>query len=898
MDTENGRERKRGRDGWVVAVVWGLMILAASGGLGVAALPAEVSDTSSKALPKVSGTSGLVRLAEHSWAWVAQDARSSNGALFVGETAALVVDPGLTPGVAAGFFAAVRRTTRKPVAWVVLTHGHLDHALGTVCVRDGQARPFELIAHPEARRAIAEHAAAFRASLVASTPIPEERADLEACRLQLPEAVLTERRTFDLGGFEVEVFHPGTGHTPGDLVVWAASERVLVTGDLFLHDSSPYMGEGSTEGWISALGTLLALAPEHVVPGHFVPGSAQDLDRFRAYLEAQVARAEAAVAAGKSPAEHAEAIALHGFPGFSGFAQYPQYEATFADNARVVAAEVVRRPARPGEAGGFRVRKVLDVGEAPHQIAFSADGRRAFVAAAGSEHIGEVDVETLEVIGSRPVSGTPLGVVELPSGDLAVAQFRGAGLARLPAGGGEATAELATGEGSSLLVGPVPGPFDGVRYLISTESVDRLRVLDAENFVLIAEYPTGGRPFPPGVTSDGRLAFVPAYDDGTVTVIDLWNRRVLDTVAVGQRPSGASVLLGDVEVAVAVRGENRLVFLNTASHRLTGELSAGIGEGPFSVVVSPDGRLAFVNNTASHDISVVALDEGERRVVARVPVGKIPIVMAVHPSGETLWVGCEGSHELWVLDIPRPAESPAVAEPAAERPEVAVLGMIHGGHLESTTWGLDQVRETIRRLAPDVVCAEIPPDRWDRIWSEWTGRGTITDDRVRVFPETTRVLLPLAIEMGFSIEPCAAWTREMADLRRARLRQLDEDPSQSERRRAYETAKAEVEAKHRREPLDEDDPRVIHSQRYDRRTAEELAPYDTYLNDWIGPGGWTYINEAHYRLIDGVIRRHPGERILITFGAGHKYWLLERLKEREDIRLLDVAPFLPQSRSE
>lgn len=51
------------------------------------------------------------------------------------------------------------------------------------------------------------------------------------------------------------------------------------------------------------------------------------------------------------------------------------------------------------------------------------------------------------------------------------------------------------------------------------------------------------------------------------------------------------------------------------------------------------------------DVSVLLLPE--RRVVARIPVGEIPIVMAVHPSGKTLWVSSEGSHEVSVIEIPK-----------------------------------------------------------------------------------------------------------------------------------------------------------------------------------------------------------------------------------------------------
>lgn len=843
--------------------------------LGVAALVGPLA---------AAAPTGLVRLSERAWAYVATDERSSNGALFVGDDAALVVDPGLTPGVAHAFLQAARGVTDRPIRWAVLTHWHPDHSLGAACAL---GRESELVAHPATRRALAENGALVRQARASGARDTAEREALAGCALRLPDHAVSEREVFELGSHAVEVFHPGPAHTRGDLVVWSAAERVLVTGDLFLHDSAPSMGEGNTRNWIDALQRLADLAPRHVVPGHFAPATVADLQRFRAYLAAQVEGAEAGLRAGLTPDAIAARVSL---PAFTGFAQYPQYEATFADNARTVARELAARPAARGATGGFEILTTLDVGLAPHQISWSADGRSAWIAAAGSDRIARVDVASRTLVGAVPVDGTPLGVVELESGELAVARFRGERLSRLPAAGGAPSADIDTGQGASLVVGPLPDRT----YLVSVEETNSLLAFDGRSFERVGTFPTGKRPFPPAATSDGRKAFVPGYDDGSVTVVDLWNRRVLTTVAVGAHPSGGALLPGDVEYAVAVRGENRIAFVNTASHQVVGSLSDGIGEGPFSVVVSPDGRFAFVNNTGSHDISVIRLaSRGERRVVARIPVGEIPIVMAVHPSGETLWVACEGGHRVQVIAIPQePAPAPASA--ASEKPtEVAVLGMIHDGHRTSPRWGLAQVRETLKRLAPDVVCAEIPPDRFERVWRDYTERGLIEDERVARFPEYTDVLLPLAVELGFTIEPCAAWTREMSDLREVRVRQFEHDPAFAARHAEYTRASAEVEARHAQTPIVEDDPRVIHSTAYDERTREELSVYDRFLNEPIGPGGWTHINEAHLRLIDAALARHRGRRVVITFGAGHKYWFLDRLRQRDDVRLLDVTDFLP-----
>ena len=40
------------------------------------------------------------------------------------------------------------------------------------------------------------------------------------------------------------------------------------------------------------------------------------------------------------------------------------------------------------------------------------------------------------------------------------------------------------------------------------------------------------------------------------------------------------------------------------------------------------------------------------KVVTRIKTGENPIVVAAHPDGKSLWVSCEGSHDLYVLKLP------------------------------------------------------------------------------------------------------------------------------------------------------------------------------------------------------------------------------------------------------
>lgn len=243
----------------------------------------------------------------------------------------------------------------------------------------------------------------------------------------------------------------------------------------------------------------------------------------------------------------------------------------------------------------------------------------------------------------------------------------------------------------------------------------------------------------------------------------------------------------------------------------------------------------------------------------------------------------------------QPTSHAAPVQPDIPKTQVYVLGMLHDRHHDSETWGLAQVRETIQNLDPDVVCVEIPPDRWPAAQALWDSEQRIEDDRILKFPEYVKVLMPLTNSMDFEVEPCAAWSSFMADMRNAKLDEFRFEEEFAEANALYKADTAWVRAWSEATSPDfaDDDPVYLHSPQFDLRTKSEIGPYASHLTDVIGrPGGWTYINESHYTLIDIAIRKHAGKRILVTFGAGHKYWFLEQLRYRDDVEVMDVRPYL------
>ena len=152
------------------------------------------------------------------------------------------------------------------------------------------------------------------------------------------------------------------------------------------------------------------------------------------------------------------------------------------------------------------------------------------------------------------------------------------------------------------------------------------------------------------MTGDVRRLFVPGYDSGDVTVIDLKECRKVATVKVGIHPSGGMVMPYDEDYAVVNRGSNTISFIDMTVNEARPGFASGLDQEPFSMVATNSGRWGFVNNTASASISVFDLDRYQP--AGKVSVGAQPIVMAVHPGGRKLYVSCEGSHELAVVSVP------------------------------------------------------------------------------------------------------------------------------------------------------------------------------------------------------------------------------------------------------
>ena len=195
----------------------------------------------------------------------------SNAGFVVGDDGVLVVDTFAFPTAGQALLEAIRKTTDKPIRYVVNTHYHIDHVSGDAVFKAAGAT---IIAHKNVPGWIhSENLHLFGANLT-----PAMKAQIDG--LIGPDRTLDKPTVLTLGKRRIEI-RPMSGHTGGDLVVSVPDAHVIFTGDIVWNHAGPTTIDGRIGQWIKDVTQLEMLPDETYVPGHGDVAKAKDLDDLR-----------------------------------------------------------------------------------------------------------------------------------------------------------------------------------------------------------------------------------------------------------------------------------------------------------------------------------------------------------------------------------------------------------------------------------------------------------------------------------------------------------------------------------------------------------------------------------------------------------------------------------------
>lgn len=185
----------------------------------------------------------------------------SNHAWVIFKDYVVVIDANF-PKEAADVIAAIKKTTNKPIRYVLDTHHHGDHAYGnTIWAKEGA----KIVASKNTARLLKVNGPKQWED---ASKGKNGRQDLRENELKQVDITFDDTYELDDGTQRVEFRHFGHSHTIGDAVAYLPKQKILCTGDACVNGSFNFMGHANSASWIKCLEGMEKLDVNLVCPGH------------------------------------------------------------------------------------------------------------------------------------------------------------------------------------------------------------------------------------------------------------------------------------------------------------------------------------------------------------------------------------------------------------------------------------------------------------------------------------------------------------------------------------------------------------------------------------------------------------------------------------------------------
>lgn len=218
----------------------------------------------------------------------------ANIGFIVGERCVAVIDSGGSPQQGLALRQAVKRTTDRPICYVINTHVHPDHIYGNAAFKNEPGVRF--VGHHKLARAMATRAPHY---LSKADELLDIRVSVD--NIIPPDLQVKNSMILELGNRALLLTAHATAHTDNDLSVYDKTTDTLWLADLLFLEHIPVI-DGSLKGWLNELKALEAHSYRLVIPGHgsLVTDWPKSLQPQKAYLKQLLEEIRTAIRQGKT----------------------------------------------------------------------------------------------------------------------------------------------------------------------------------------------------------------------------------------------------------------------------------------------------------------------------------------------------------------------------------------------------------------------------------------------------------------------------------------------------------------------------------------------------------------------------------------------------------------------
>jgi YVTN family beta-propeller protein len=271
----------------------------------------------------------------------------------------------------------------------------------------------------------------------------------------------------------------------------------------------------------------------------------------------------------------------------------------------------------------------VNTGDTPHEVVTSTDGKLAFASNYGGATPGN-SISVIDLASLKELHRVDLGALRRPHG-LAFADGKlyftaetNKLIARYDPAANQVDWLLGTGQNTTHMVTVNPETTQMFTSNIGSDSITMIERTGVQNYNETV-IPVGKGPEGFDISPDGKQLWTANSRDGSVTIVDIFTKKVVHTFSVQTKrsnrlkftPDGRLVLISDLDA-----GE--LVVLERVTRKEVKRLK--LGRQPAGILIEPDSSRAYVAVTGDDNVAVIELKVLD--LVGRIQTGKGPDGMA------------------------------------------------------------------------------------------------------------------------------------------------------------------------------------------------------------------------------------------------------------------------------
>lgn len=284
------------------------------------------------------------------------------------------------------------------------------------------------------------------------------------------------------------------------------------------------------------------------------------------------------------------------------------------------------------------------VGEDPHEVIASSDGSVAYVSNYGFGRFHTLAV--IDLLGHKALAPIDLGALRGPhgldfvDGKLWFTAEAAKAIGSYDPASGTVDRIIGIGQNRTHMLYVFPGTKRIVTTNVNSGTISILDKTEGNGMPLGAPPPGAGGQGPNGAPPPNMPPGPPPGPPGGD-----WNETV---IPVGSRDEGFDISPDGKEAWIANAGDGTISVVDLAEKKVVATLSSDTG-GANRLKFTPDGKLVLVSLLGSPDL--VILDASSRKVIKRVPIGHGAAGILMQPDGSRAFVACTPDDYVAVIDL-------------------------------------------------------------------------------------------------------------------------------------------------------------------------------------------------------------------------------------------------------